>query len=90
MRPSWIYKSRRNIISIEKEEEDFGVVIQDNLSPEKHIGKIFGDAFMMAFHFLDKYLMRKVMRTMIRPILEHAEKESEKAGVEIRKYRENN
>ena len=59
MRPSWTYKLGENIISIEKEKKDLGVVIQDNLSPEKHIKKIFGATFMMlrnirmAFHFLD-------------------------------------
>ena len=37
MRPSWTYKLWENIISIAKEEKDLGVVIQDNLSPEKHI-----------------------------------------------------
>ena len=47
-------------MSIAKEVKDQGVVIQDNLPPEKQIGKIFGDTFMMlrnkrmAFHFLDK------------------------------------
>ena len=56
-----------------------GVVIQDNLSPEKHINRIFGDIIKMlrnirmAFHFLDKDMRRKVMPTMIRPKLEYAE-----------------
>ena len=42
-----------------------GVVIQDKLSPEINIDKIFGDTFRvvrniwMAFHFLDKDMMRK-------------------------------
>ena len=78
MWPSWTCKLGENIISIAKEEKDLGVVIQDNLSPEKHINRIFGDTFMMlrniwmAFHFLDKY-MRKIITTMIRPKLEYAE-----------------
>ena len=33
MRLSWTYKLGKNI-SIEKEEKDLGVVIQDNLSPK--------------------------------------------------------
>ena len=37
MRSSWTYKLGKNIISITKENKDLGVVIQDNLSPEKHI-----------------------------------------------------
>ena len=59
MRPSWTYKLGEDI-SIAKEEKDLGVVIQDSLSSEKHINRIFGDTFrmlgniQMAFHFLDK------------------------------------
>ena len=37
-------------MSIEKEDKNFGVVIQYNLSPEKHIDKIFGD-----IHNAEKY-----------------------------------
>ena len=43
MRPSWTYTLGENI-SIAKEEKDLGVVIQDNLSPEKHIWRHFEDA----------------------------------------------
>ena len=56
----WTYKLGENTISITKEEKDLGVIIQDNLSPEKHINSIFDDTFMMlrnilmAFHFPDK------------------------------------
>ena len=72
-----MYKLGQNVISIVKEEKDLGVVIQDNLSPEKHIDRIFGDTFMMnvwmAFHFLNKDMMRKTITTMIRPKLEYTE-----------------
>ena len=37
MRPSWTYKLGENIISIAKEAKGLGVIIQDNLSLEKHI-----------------------------------------------------
>ena len=47
MKPSWTYKLGENIVSIAKEEKDLGVVIQDNLSPEKHIDRIIGDTFRM-------------------------------------------
>ena len=40
-RPS--YKLGQNIMSIEKEEKDLEVVIQNNLSPEKYIDIIFCD-----------------------------------------------
>ena len=65
-----------NIIAIAKEEKDLGVVVQDNLSPDKHINRIFGDIFKIlrniwvAFHFLDKDMMRKIITTMVRPKLE--------------------
>ena len=56
-----------------------GVIIQDNLLPEKHINRVIGDTFMMlrniqiAFRFLDKDMMRKIITTMIRQKLEYAE-----------------
>ena len=64
MRSSWTYKLGENIISTKKEEKELGVVIQDNLSLEKHRDGIFSDTFMMlrnipmAFYFLDKDMMR--------------------------------
>ena len=79
MRPSWIYKLVLIIISIEKEEKDLGVAIQDNLSPENHIDRIFGNTFMilrnirMVFHFLDKDIMRKIITSMVRPKIKYAE-----------------
>ena len=79
MRPSWTYNLGENMISIAKEEKDLVVLIQDNLSPEKHINRIFGDTFRMlrnirmAFHFLDKDMMRTIITTMIRPKLEYAQ-----------------
>ena len=98
MRSSWTYKLRENIISIAKEEKDLGVVIQDNLSPEKQINRMFGDTFMMlrnirmAFHFLDKDMMGKIITIMIRPKLEYAEliwSPHKKKRIEIRKNTEN-
>ena len=65
-------------LSIEKEEKALGVVIQDNLSPEKHLNRIFGDTIKMlrnirmTLHFLDKNVMRKIITTMFRPKLEYA------------------
>ena len=73
------YKSGQNIISKVQEEKGLRVVIQDNLSPEKHINRIFGDTFMMlrnirmGFHFLDKDMMKTFLTTIIRPKLEYAE-----------------
>ena len=44
MRHTWTYNLGQNIISIAKEKV-LVVVIQDNLSPEKHIDRIFDDTF---------------------------------------------
>ena len=55
------------------------MVIQDKLSPEKHIDRIFDNTFMMlkniwmAFHFLDEDMMRNIITTMIRTKLEYGE-----------------
>ena len=56
-----------SIISIATEEKDLKVVIQDNLSPEKHISRIFGNTFMMLRN------KKKTTTTMICPKLEYAE-----------------
>ena len=79
LKPLLMYKLGENIISIEKKEKNLGVVIQDNLSPEKHIDRIFGDTFRMlrniwmAFHFLNRDMMGKIISTMIIAALEYAE-----------------
>ena len=97
MRSSRTYKLGQNIISIEKEKKDLRVVIQDNLSPKKHIIRIFSDIvrmlrnIWMAFHFLN-IMMSKIITTMIRPKLEYAEviwSPQKKQCVEIRKNIEN-
>ena len=55
------------------------MVIQDNLSPEKHIDRIFVDTFVMLrnirilFLFLDKDMMRNIKTILIRPKLEYGE-----------------
>ena len=66
MRPTWTYKLGEHIISIKKKIKDLGVVIQDNLLPEKHIDKIFVYTFIMlknirmTFHFLEEDMVRKL------------------------------
>ena len=53
------------------------MVIQDSLSPEKHIDRVFGDTFMMlrniriTFHFLD--MIRNIITSMIKPKLKYVE-----------------
>ena len=54
------------------------MVIQDNLSPEKHVNKIFASTYRtltnirVAFNHIDMDMMRKIITTVIRPKLEYA------------------
>ena len=41
-RPRWKYRVRAEQIDKVKKERDLGVIIQDNLSPEKHVNMITG------------------------------------------------
>lgn len=43
MRLTHTYEMGKYITEREKEEKDMGAVIQDDLSPEKHINRISGD-----------------------------------------------
>ena len=47
IRPSWTYNLGENIKLIAKEEKDLLALMQENLSPKKHIDRIFGDTFIM-------------------------------------------
>ncbi len=57
------------------EEKDLGVTMQDTLSPEKHINKLFGETCRMiqnirvSFHYMDKETMKKIITTLTRPKL---------------------
>ena len=76
-RPAWNYKMGEEVIT-KRKEKDLGVIIQDNLSPEKHINGIFGSTYnflsniRVAFHHMDKDMMKKIMTAMVRPRLEYA------------------
>ena len=77
-RPTKLYKMGNEILNVTKEEKDLGVTFQDTLSPEKHINRIFGQAYgtlqniRVAFQYMDKGMMKKIITTMIRPKLEYA------------------
>ena len=77
-RPTWKYKMGEEELKKVHEEKDLGVIIQDSLKPEKHIGKIFGETYRMlrniraAFHHMSGEMMKKILTTMIRPKLEYA------------------
>ena len=65
-------------LSKTKQEKDLGVIIQDNLTPERHINKITGEAYNLirnikaAFTYMDEEMMKKLIVSMIRPKLEYA------------------
>ena len=77
-RPYKVYQLERNILEEVSEEKDLGVTIQSDLSPEKHINRIFGKTYSMlqsiglAFHYLDENMIRRIITTLIRPQLEYA------------------
>ena len=97
MRPSWTYKLGKILyhISIAKKEKDLEVVIQDNLSSEKLINRIFGDTFRMlrnirkAFHFLDEKNYNYNDQTKIGTCRSNMVPAQERGCVEIRKNTEN-
>ena len=59
-RPSKDYQLGREKITEVSEEKDLGVIVQNNLSPEKHINRIFGKTYNMlqsiglSFNYLDE------------------------------------
>ena len=68
----------QEVIPKTKEEKDMGVVIQNRLRPEQHIGQLFRATYRIltkirvAFHYMDKDVMRKILTSMIRSRLEYA------------------
>ena len=77
-RPAWDYKMGEEVIMKSREEKDLEVIIQDTLTPERHISEIFSSTYRMltnirvAFQYMDKDMMKKIIVTMIHPRLEYA------------------
>ena len=77
-RPSWDYRLGEKRLTKSREEKDLGVIVQDSLSPERHINRIFGAAYgllsniRVAFQYMDADMMRKILTCMVRPKLEYA------------------
>ncbi len=77
-RPTFDYKMGRETIVKRREERDLGVVVQDTLSPEKHINGIFASTYRtlanirVAFSYMDTNMMKKIITSMIRPKIEYA------------------
>jgi len=77
-RPTTVYTLGQDHITKATEEKDLGVIIQDNLSPDKHINKIVRETYSLlknirvAFHYLDEEMVKKLIVSMIRPRLEYA------------------
>ncbi|MPC52788.1 hypothetical protein E2C01_046665 [Portunus trituberculatus] len=64
-RPLWNCLMGKEQIMKTKEEKELGVIIQENLSPKKHISIIFGLSYKMltnirvTFQYMDKDMMEK-------------------------------
>ena len=77
-RPTFDYKMGRETIVKSREERDLGVVVQDTLSPEKHINGIFASTYRtlanirVAFSYMDTNMMKKIITSIIRPKIEYA------------------
>ena len=77
-RPSTVYTLGHDHIAKATEEKDLGVIIQDNLFPDKHINKIVRETYSLlknirvAFHYLDEEMVKKLIVSLIRPRLEYA------------------
>ena len=77
-RPIWEYKLGEEVIKKSKEEKDLGVIIQDTLSPERHINNIFNNTYRLltnirvAFNYMDKSMMKKIITSIVRPKMEYA------------------
>lgn len=67
------YQLGRETIAEVNEGKDLGVIIQNNLSPEKHINRILGKTYNtlqnigFAFNYLDTNIIKKILTTLIRP-----------------------
>ena len=72
------YKMGNDVIKRSMSEKDLGIIVSDNLSPEKHINKIVGETYNLlrnirvAFTYMDEDMVRKLIVSMIRPKLEYA------------------
>ena len=60
------------------DEKDLGVIVQDDLSPRKHISNVVGGTYRLitkiktAFIYMDEEMLRKLIVSMIGPQLEYA------------------
>ena len=77
-RPTGTYTMGEDLMQKATEEKDLGVIIQDSLSPEKHINKVTGAVYSLitnmrnAFHYMDEEMLKELIVTMVRPKLEYA------------------
>lgn len=78
MRVEGHYKLGKDKLDKKTEEKDLGVMITENLSPERHVNKISAETYNLlrniraAFTYLDEDMVRKLIVTLIRPRLEYA------------------
>ena len=72
------YKLGNTNLDKKNEERDLGVIITDNLSPEKHVNRITAETYNLlrniraAFSYFDEDMVRELIVSLIRPRLEYA------------------
>ena len=72
------YNIGPELIPKTKEKKDLGILIQDDLSPEKHINKIVSTTYQlltsikMAFNYMDEDMMKRTIVAIICPRLKYA------------------
>ena len=71
------YKMGDAVLQEASDEKDLGVIVQDDLSPSKHISKVVGGTYTLitkiktAFEYMDEEMLKLIVST-IRPQLEYA------------------
>ena len=77
-RVHYCYKMKGVNLEKSEKEEDLGVTVTDNLTPDKHINRVVGEAMSllrrvkMAFSYVDTDMIKTLISSMIRPRLEYA------------------
>lgn len=77
-RSSRNYKMWEEVIMKRKKEKDLGVIIQDNLSPERHMNEIFNKTYNLfanirvTFHHMNQDMMKKIMTAIVCLRLEYS------------------
>ena len=73
-----IYSMEKENINKKNEENDLGVTIMENMSPEKHMNTVTGETYnqlrniWVTFTYVDVDMIKKLIKTLVRLRLEYA------------------